>query len=81
MTDDVMSWSTPIDDISNVVPDASPYLFETPYPGNIIVQGGVVSKIEYSRDDVSYYDVGLVAGVFFLPPGDAIRVTIRSPRP
>lgn len=56
---------------------ASPYVY-TNRTGNdqsVIVQGGTVSKIEYSRNGGAFIDVGTVAGMFQLSPLDSLRVT------
>ena len=56
---------------------ASPFVLQntTQWDEDIIVQGGTVSKVEYSRDGTTYYDVGVVAGMFRLSPSDFLRVT------
>lgn len=56
---------------------ASPYTY-TNTTGNDqseIVQGGTVTKIEYSRNGGAFIDVGTVAGMFTLSPLDSLRVT------
>src|ERR1700744_5860043 len=56
---------------------ASPYVV-TNNTGNdqsVIVNGGTVSKIEYSRNGGAYITVGTVAGMFQLSPLDSLRVT------
>lgn len=67
---------------SNLLPTgitvaASPFVVQntTDWDQSIIVQGGTVSKIEYSRDTSTYYDVGVIAGMFWLSPLDYLRVT------
>jgi hypothetical protein len=62
---------------TNPTVTASPYVY-TNNTGNDqseIVQGGTVSKIEYSRNGGAYIDVGTVAGMFQLSPMDSLRVT------
>ena len=65
---------------AGVTVGASPFSVQngTSWDQDIIVQGGTVSKIEYSRDASTYYDVGVVAGMFRLSPGDYLRVTYSS---
>lgn len=41
----------------------------------IVVAGGTVSLIEYSRDGSSWYPAGLVAGMFALASNDYLKVT------
>ena len=62
---------------TNPTVTASPYVY-TNNTGNDqseIVQGGTVSKIEYSRNGGAYIDVGSIAGMFQLSPLDSLRVT------
>lgn len=61
----------------NVVVGASPFTFQntTGGPVDIIVTGGTVSAITFSRDNATFYSVGSVAGVFWLSPYDYLRVT------
>ena len=61
----------------NVVVGASPFTIQntTGNPVDIIVTGGTVSAIAFSRDNVTFYGVGSTAGVFWLSPYDYLRVT------
>jgi len=56
---------------------ASPFTFQntTGRSVDLIVTGGTVSAIAFSRDNVTFYGVGSVAGVFWLSPYDYLRVT------
>lgn len=62
---------------SAVTPGASPYVYQntTQWDQIIIVKGGTVSKIEFSRDRTNWYDVGVTAGMQHVPPADFLRVT------
>lgn len=42
---------------------------------NVIVSGGTVTTIEFSRDGATFDIVGLLAGVHVLNPGDQLRIT------
>lgn len=42
---------------------------------DIIVEGGTVSLIEFSRNGSTWYNVGSVAGMYRLSPSDRLRVT------
>lgn len=55
----------------------SPYVLTnaTANDESVIVQGGTVSKVEYSRNGGGYIDVGTVAGMYQLSPLDSLRVT------
>ena len=67
-------WQAPVAS-SAVSIGASPFVFQSTVPGNITVTAGTVSLIEISRDGVTFFATGLLAGMFFLCPGDFIRVT------
>ena len=56
---------------------ASPFTFQntTGRSIDVIVSGGAVSAIAFSRDNVTFYGVGLTSGVFWLSPNDRLRVT------
>lgn len=58
-------------------PGASPYTFQnTGFQTEIvIVQGGTVTTIEFSRDGTQFDICGILAGLFLLCPGDRLRVT------
>ncbi len=62
---------------SSVTPGASPYTYQNTSgrPGDMIVSGGTVSDIAFSRDDATFYGVGVVSGVFPLSAYDFLRVT------
>lgn len=60
-----------------ITPGASPYTYQNTenYSFDIIVSGGTVSLIEFTRDNAAFYDTGFIAGILRLSPGDRIRVT------
>lgn len=60
---------------------ASPAVIQNPaaYAQDVMVSGGSVSLIEYSRDGVSWYTTGLVGGMMRLSPGDRLRITYLVP--
>ena len=62
---------------SNNAVGASPYTYHNTntYNLDIIIQGGTVSKLEFSRDNITYYDIGVIAGMYFLSPGDYTKIT------
>jgi hypothetical protein len=64
----------------SVVVGASPFTFQntTGRSVDLIVAGGTVSAIDFSRDDVNFYVVGQTAGVFWLSPYDYLRVTYTA---
>ena len=62
---------------SPVVATGSPFLYTNAdtYTVDIMVSGGGVSKLEFSRDGTTYYDTGSYYGMFTLSPSDMLRVT------
>jgi hypothetical protein len=58
-----------------VTPGASPYIYSAPVGGALIVQGGTVTLIEFSRDGVTWFDVGVVAGMLPVNAADQLRIT------
>ncbi len=58
-----------------VTPDGSPFTYNAPRRGSLIVSGGTVSLIRFSRDGSTFYDVGATAGMFALSAADRLEVT------
>lgn len=54
---------------------ASPYTYSAPVKGSVIVSGGTVSAIAFSRDGSTFYTTGQTAGMFTLNAQDRLRVT------
>ena len=63
--------------VSNITVTASPFTYQntSDYDVDIIVQGGTVSLVEFTRDNSNFYNVGVVAGMFHLGPSDRLKVT------
>lgn len=53
----------------------SPFTFVAAQRGFVIVQGGTVSMIQFSRGGVQNYNTGATTGVFPLSAGDSLIVT------
>lgn len=62
---------------SNISVTASPFTYQntTAYDGDVIISGGTVGNIEFTRDNVTFYTTGLLTGVLQLSPNDRVRVT------
>ena len=60
---------------------ASPftYINNTGYPADVIVSGGGVSLLEFSRNGVTFFSTGSFYGMFTLSPYDRLRVTYQTP--
>lgn len=54
---------------------ASPYTYSASVRGSLIVNGGTVSVVEFSRDGVTFYTTGATAGMFALNAADRLRIT------
>jgi hypothetical protein len=48
------------------------------YNVDVMISGGGISKLEFSRDGTTYYDTGSYYGMFALSPFDTLRVTYVS---
>ena len=62
---------------TTVTPGASPYSYinTSSYAASLIVQGGTVTLIEFSRNGTTFFDTGVLAGMFALSPYDRLRIT------
>lgn len=58
-----------------IVLGVSPAIYSAPVRGSVIVNGGTVSAIAFSRDGVTFYTTGQTAGMFLLNAADQIRIT------
>ena len=66
---------------SEIYVGASPftYINNTGYPADVIVSGGGVSLLEFSRNGVTFFSTGSFYGMFTLSPYDRLRVTYQTP--
>lgn len=58
-----------------VVVGVSPYIYSPIRKGSLIVSGGTVSAIDFSRDGTTFYSAGQTAGMFTLNAADQLRIT------
>ena len=60
-----------------VTPSGSPYVYQNLLSTDvdIIVSGGTVTAIDFSRDGITFLLCGLLGGMYRLNPGDRLRVT------
>lgn len=54
---------------------ASPYTYSAPRGGFVIVSGGTVSVIAFSRDGTNFYTTGQTAGCFPISAADFLKIT------
>lgn len=59
----------------NVTVSASPFTYSPPVKGNVIVTGGTVSDISFSRDGTNIYTTGQSSGMFQINANDRLIVT------
>lgn len=72
-----IDWDLAVESLpSNIVIGASPFTYQNTanLPVDVLVSGGTVSAIAFSRDNVTYYTVG-TTGQFHLEPGDYLKIT------
>lgn len=60
---------------SAVTVTASPMTYVAAQRGFMVVSGGTVSAVAFSRDGVTFYNSGETAGSFPLSNGDSLKVT------
>jgi hypothetical protein len=65
---------------SAITVTASPftYINQTGVTADVIVSGGTVSQIEFSRDGATFFGVGVTSGMLMLSPYDRLRVTYTA---
>lgn len=61
--------------VSTVTVGTSPFTYQVTSKGFIIVQGGTVSLIQFTRDGITNYNTGLTNGCIPLSEGDSVIVT------
>jgi hypothetical protein len=57
---------------------ASPFVYQPPKKGYVLVSGGSVSVIEFSRTPGIFYITGMTTGMFSVNANDSLRVTYSS---
>lgn len=63
---------------SPVVPASSPYTYKATQGGTLIIQGGTVSMVSFSRDGVTNFNAGQTQGMFPLSQGDLLIITYSA---
>lgn len=58
---------------------ASPFTYSPTVKGSVIVNGGTVSQIQFSRDGTNFYTTGQASGMFTLNAADRLVVTYTVP--
>jgi hypothetical protein len=67
--------------VSSITVGASPFTYVnlTGFPADVMISGGGVSNLEFSRDGFTFFNTGSYYGMFGLSPSDTLRVTYVSP--
>jgi len=65
------------DPTHSITPSGSPFVYQnlSQWPENVIVTGGTVTAIAFSRDGIAYVPTGILGGQVMLGPKDYIKVT------
>ena len=66
--------------LTPIIVTASPFIYTNTadLPVDVIVSGGSISNLEFSRDGVTFFNTGSYYGMFGLSPGDHLRATYTS---
>lgn len=54
---------------------ASPFTYQAVLRGQLLISGGTVSAVEFSRDGTTWYNVGITAGFVQVDARDYVRIT------
>jgi hypothetical protein len=60
---------------SMVVASGSPFSYKASAGGTLIIQGGSVSMVSFTRDGVSNFNTGQTQGMFPVSQGDTLIIT------
>ena len=60
---------------SAITVTASPFVLQTTRDCVVIINGGTVTLVEFSRDGATFYAAGMITGMFTLSRLDRLRVT------
>lgn len=61
-----------------IVAGASPFTYQAPKKGYVIITGGTVTKIEFSRTPGVWYTTGQTTGMFSVNANDNLRATFSA---
>ncbi len=61
--------------VAPITVGSSPFTYSPAIKGSVIVQGGTVSLIQFSRDGITNYTIGQTSGMFTLNANDRLIVT------
>lgn len=65
--------------VSVVTPTASPFTYVAPLGGTVILNGGTVTQVKFSRDGNNFYVTGQTSGMFPVSQGDQLVISYSAP--
>jgi trimeric autotransporter adhesin len=63
---------------STVTPTGSPFSYKATEGGTLIIQGGSVSMVSFTRDGLSNFNTGQTQGMFPVSQGDTLIITYSA---
>jgi len=66
-------------DVQKIVVGVSPYQFQASVKGSLIINGGTISQVTFSRDGVNSVVTGQTQGIFPVNAGDYLTITYSAP--
>lgn len=66
---------TPPSNEQTIIPTGSPFTYQALLRGYVIIQGGSVSQVSFSRTPAIFYNTGQTSGMFSVNLGDSLKVT------
>lgn len=61
--------------VAAVTVGTSPYTYKAPVGGTLMVSGGTVTQISFSRDGANFFILGVTAGAIPMSQGDQVVLT------
>lgn len=74
-----LSSGAPGGNVSLITAGVTPFTYIAPLGGVVIISGGTVSQVQFSRDGASFYGAGQTTGMFPVSQGDQLVVTYSVP--
>lgn len=65
--------------VSVIAPGVTPFTYIAPLGGVVIIGGGTVTQVQFSRDGASFFVTGQTNGMFPVSQGDQLVVTYSVP--
>jgi hypothetical protein len=65
----------PTGPVSQLTLQPSPWTYVASAAGSLLISGGSVTQVKFSRDGANFYVTGATAGLFPLAQGDTLQIT------